>query len=229
MAEDSRVGAVIVAAGESRRMGTLDKVFAPLGGRPLLAWAIDAFQSCPSVDEVVLVLNERNLELGQRLVEEHGWSKVAALCRGGERRQDSVREGLARISGCHWAIVHDGARPCVTPGLIEEVLAAAAESGAAIAAVPVVDTIKLVSGDGFVEETAERSSLWMAQTPQAFRSDIISRAHRQQRGDASDDALMVEGMGHRVRVCRGSYENIKVTTPEDMAMAEALLRKRDRG
>ncbi|MCL0080495.1 2-C-methyl-D-erythritol 4-phosphate cytidylyltransferase [Dehalococcoidia bacterium] len=219
-----KVGAVIAAAGQGQRMSGVDKVFAELGGKPLLARVLDTFQECLVVDEIVLVLGEENLERGRGLVGSHRWPKVTAICPGGERRQDSVKNGLQRLRDCRWVVIHDGARPLVTSDLIERGLAEARESGAAVAAVPVKDTIKRVSRDGWVKETPERDSLWTVQTPQVFLFDLIFRAHQEITEDVSDDATMVERLGHRVKIYRGSYENIKVTTPEDLALAEVILR-----
>lgn len=224
-----KVGAIVVAAGTSRRMGVVDKIFAPLLGKPLLAHTVDVFQRCPTIDEVVIVLSEDKLDEGWRLVKEYRWSKVAEVCPGGVRRQDSVREGLKRLSGCEWAVIHDGARPCLSLGLIEAGLEEARQSGAAIPAIPVTDTIKVISPDSFVAETSPRQGLWAVQTPQVFRFDIIDEAYRKAEGDVTDDATLVENLGYRVKVYPGSYNNIKVTTPEDMALAEAILISREQG
>ncbi|MBT9160839.1 MAG: 2-C-methyl-D-erythritol 4-phosphate cytidylyltransferase [Dehalococcoidia bacterium] len=222
-----RVGAIIVAAGQSQRMSGVDKVFAELGGEPLLARVLDTFQESSVIDEIVLVLGEENLERGRELVSSHQWPKVTAICPGGERRQDSVKNGLRRLGDCQWVVIHDGARPLVDPDLIERGLAEAGESGTAVAAVPVKDTIKRVSRDGFVCQTPERDTLWTVQTPQVFLFDLIFQAHEEITEDVSDDATMVERLGHRVRIYRGSYENIKVTTPEDLALAEVILRRKE--
>ncbi|MCL0050342.1 2-C-methyl-D-erythritol 4-phosphate cytidylyltransferase [Dehalococcoidia bacterium] len=221
-----KVGAVIAAAGQGQRMSGVNKVFAELGEGPLLARVLDTFQECPVVDEIVLVLGEENLERGRGLVGSHRWPKVTAICPGGERRQDSVKKGLQRLRDCRWVVIHDGARPLVTSDLIERGLAEARESGAAVAAVPVKDTIKRVSRDGWVKETPERDSLWTVQTPQVFLFDLIFRAHEEITEDVSDDATMAERLGHRVKIYMGSYENIKVTTPEDLALAEVMLRRK---
>lgn len=210
-------------------MGGVDKIFASLLGKPLLAHSVDVFQQCPAIDEVVIVLSQDKLEAGQRLVREYNWSKVIEVCPGGVRRQDSVREGLKRLSGCQWVVIHDGARPCLGVDLIERGLELARESGAAIAAIPVKDTIKVVSPDAFVEETPLRHSLWTVQTPQVFRFDIIDEAHRKAQGEVTDDATLVEQLGYRVKVYPGSDTNIKVTTPEDLALAEAILKSREQG
>jgi len=218
------VGAVVVAAGRSVRMGGLDKLFAPLGGRPLLARTLTAFQECAAVRRVVLVLAADNLTRGLALAEEEGLSKVRTVCLGGRRRQDSVWEGLEALGPCAWVVVHDGARPLVTPQLIEEGLAAARETGAAVCALPAPDTVKRVDEQGRVLHTLDRRRLWLVQTPQVFRYDILREAHKRSRRAATDDAALVERLGYRVRVYLGSPRNLKVTTPEDLALAEALLK-----
>jgi len=223
---NGKVSALIVAAGTSTRMGGIDKVFAPLNGEPLLAKVMTVFQDCPSIDDIVLVLAKKSLEQGRTLVKERGWSKVVAVCPGGVRRQDSVKEGLRRLVDCDWVVIHDGARPCLSADLIERGLIAAQKTGAAIAGVPVKDTIKIISRRGFVQETPARQCLWAAQTPQVFRYDLITEAYRQADGEVTDDATLVERLGHKVEVYMGSYHNIKVTTPEDLAVAEVLLQKR---
>jgi 2-C-methyl-D-erythritol 4-phosphate cytidylyltransferase len=223
---DGRVGAIIVAAGTSSRMGGIDKVFALLGKEPLLARAVNVFQDCPSVDSIVIVVARKSLAHGRKLVKECGWAKVVAVCPGGPRRQDSVREGLKRLAGCEWVVIHDGARPCVNADLIERGLIAARDTGAAIAGVPVKDTIKVVSRRHLVQQTPDRHSLWAAQTPQVFRYDLIAEAYRQMDGEATDDAALVERLGHKVEVYMGSHRNIKVTTPDDLAIAEVLLQER---
>ncbi len=220
----NKVGAVIVAAGTSSRMGGIDKVFVRIGREPLIAKTVNAFQNSPSIDEIVLVIARKSLGQGRKLVEQYGWTKVIDVCSGGLRRQDSVREGLNRLSDCAWAVIHDGARPCVSIDLIERGIVAARRSGAAIAGVPVKDTIKVVSRRHFVRQTPERHSLWAAQTPQVFRYELIAEAYRQPDTEVTDDAALVEKLGHKVEVFMGSPQNIKVTTPEDLAIAEVFFR-----
>jgi 2-C-methyl-D-erythritol 4-phosphate cytidylyltransferase len=227
MAKDNyrKAGAVIVAAGASKRMGGIDKMFAPLGGKPILAQVIDAFQKCKAIDQIVVVVSKENLKRCQQLVAEQGWSKVIEVCVGGERRQDSVAAGLGRLKQCEWAVIHDGARPLVTTDLIERGLEAARETGAAIAAVPVTDTIKIAGDDKIILETPPRRTLWAAQTPQIFRFGIIEEAYRKANNDVTDDASVVEQLGYKVKLYMGSYDNIKVTTPDDLILAEALWKK----
>ena len=222
------VGAIIVAAGESRRMGGVDKVFAPLGDRPVLVWATYAFQKCPQVDQIVVVVSGEKREQCQRLVPGEGWSKVSDVCAGGRRRQDSAAAGLERLKNCDWVMIHDGARPLVTVDLIERGLEAVKETGAAVAAVPLADTVKVAGNDRIVQQTPSRQNLWAVQTPQVFRIDIITEAYRKAEGDVTDDASLVEQLGYKVKLYMGSYDNIKVTTPYDLALAEVLWRKYER-
>ncbi len=206
-------------------MGGVDKIFTPLLGVPLILHPLRVFNDSPLVDEIALVVAPARVDEARRLVAERGLSKVRAVCAGGARRQDSVRAGLEALSRCDWVLVHDGARCCVPPSLIEAGLEAVRESGAAIAAVPVVDTVKVVA-DQRVQSTLDRSSLWAVQTPQVFRTDLLLEAHRCCQDLVTDDAAMVERLGIPVRVFMGSYDNLKVTTPEDLLLAEAILRAR---
>ncbi len=224
----SKVGAIIVAAGESRRMGGVDKVLALLAGKPILARVVDAFESCDSVTQIVVVVSKQSLDRCQQLVAEEGWSKMTEVCPGGRRRQDSVVAGLSRLSHCDWVVIHDGARPLVTVDMINRGLEAARETGAAVAAVPVKDTIKVAGNDRIVHQTPPRQNLWAVQTPQVFRFDIIAEAYRQAKGEVTDDASLVEQLGYRVKLYMGSYDNIKVTTPDDLALAEVLWQKQGR-
>jgi len=215
-----------LAAGQSRRMDGPDKLFLPLLGAPLLSHTLAAFEAAQSVVSVVLVLSLTNLEQGKALVQKRGFAKVQQICLGGPRRQDSVRAGLEHLAPQPWVIVHDGARPCVEPDLIERGLAEAARWGSAVAAVPAKDTVKLAGDDMTVQKTLERRNLWLAQTPQIFAWDVLHQAHRQADIDVTDDAALVERLGHPVHLYLGSHANMKVTTPEDVLIAEAFLRSR---
>lgn len=221
----SHIEAVIVSAGTGQRMGA-DKAFLPLAGKPLLAWSVDVCQNCELISQIVIVLNESNLDSGHKLVVERGWSKVVEVCPGGKRRQDSVRQGLKRLKACDWVIIHDGARPFLTLTLIQDGLEAARDTGAAVAAVLVKDTIKLGDDGGIVRETLPRQQLWAVQTPQVFRFDIITKAYAQVTDEVTDDASLVERLGYKVKLYMGDYNNIKVTTPQDLALAEVIARNR---
>jgi 2-C-methyl-D-erythritol 4-phosphate cytidylyltransferase len=219
----SRVGAIVVAAGGSQRMNGVDKMMASLGGKPVLVWSVEALQRSPQVDRIVLVNSQPNMEPVQCMVIDQKWTKVAEVCLGGRRRQDSVAAGLKTLGECEWVIIHDGARPFLTADLIDRGLEAARETGAAVAAVPVIDTIKLAGNDRVVIETPPRENLWAVQTPQVFRFAIIKEAYQQVKGDVTDDAMLVEQIGNKVKLFPGSYDNIKITTPHDLAIAEILI------
>ncbi|MDE0823345.1 MAG: 2-C-methyl-D-erythritol 4-phosphate cytidylyltransferase [Dehalococcoidia bacterium] len=224
MSSVSKVGAVIVAAGRSTRMGGVDKTFAPILGIPLIAHTLHRFQLSPRVDQVVLVLAKDSLEQGRKLVQEGGYSKVTSVCSGGRRRQDSVRFGLDLLTACEWVMVHDGARPCFDDAMLQRGLEAAAEFGSAVAGVPVKDTIKRIAENQMVRETPDRAQLWAAQTPQVFRYRTLLEAHKSCNQDVTDDAAMLESLGHPVKMFLGAYENIKVTTADDLLIAEVFLK-----
>jgi 2-C-methyl-D-erythritol 4-phosphate cytidylyltransferase len=220
-----KVGAIIVAAGQSQRMKGLDKMLAPLAGKPILAWSIEVLQKSDRVDSIILVNSQKNLEAVRCLVLDRKWTKVAEVCLGGQRRQDSVAAGLRLLKDCMRVIVHDGARPLLTQDLIDRGLEAVEETGAAAAAVPVTDTIKMADEDLTVIETPPRGRLWAIQTPQVFRFDTLAWAYRQTQEDVTDDASLVELTGQRVKLYMGSYDNIKITTPRDLALAELLIKE----
>ena len=206
-------------------MGGVDKTFAPLLGSALVDHTVSRFESSPIVAEIVLVLAEESLGRGREMVSAGGYSKVSHVVAGGRRRQDSVRNGLLALAPCDCAMVHDGARPVIDDGILERGTRAGLEYGAAVAGVPVKDTIKRVGPGLVIEDTPDRSLLWQAQTPQVFRYELLLEAHRLCEGEFTDDAAMVEWLGHTVRMYEGSYENIKVTTAGDLVIAEAFLRQ----
>ncbi len=225
---DNTAAVIIVAAGTSRRMQGRDKLWLQLAGRITLARTIDVFEASPLIDTIVLVLNAERLEDAAYLREQENWQKIAAVVVGGARRQDSVRIGLDTLTQIaptsSWVMIHDGARPFVTPKMLEAGLDAAQKYQAAIAAVPVKDTIKQVR-DGKVQSTLDRSQLWEVQTPQVFSFPLIYKAHHTsiEPEDVADDAALLEQLGHPVAIFQGSYSNIKITTQEDIFLAETFL------
>jgi len=205
-------------------MAGIDKTFAPVMGIPLVSHTLHRFQLSPRVHQVVLVLAKDSLVQGRRLVQDGNYSKVTDVCVGGRRRQDSVRLGLDLLSACDWVIVHDGARPCFDDAMLQRGLEAATQCGSAVAGMPVKDTIKLVSPNQLVEETPERSRLWAAQTPQVFRRQLLIDAYNQATDEvATDEAQLVEQLGHPVSVIPGWPMNFKITTADDFTMAQAVL------
>ncbi|OUM99237.1 MAG: 2-C-methyl-D-erythritol 2,4-cyclodiphosphate synthase [Paenibacillaceae bacterium ZCTH02-B3] len=227
-----RWGAVIVAAGSGKRMGAREnKVFLPLGGKPILAHALAAFEACAAVESVVVVAAPGERERAAAVCAEAGCRKVSAIVEGGAERQDSVRAGLDALD-TDGVLVHDAARPLITPEKIEACRRAAEACGAAALAVPVHDTIKVTDGRGWIVATPDRRTLWAVQTPQAFRREELAEAHRLAVADgfrATDDAMLLERLGRRVAVVEGDYANVKITTPEDLELAERLLTRRGNG
>ncbi len=228
----ARVAALIPAAGRGLRMGgPVPKQFLALGGRPLLLHSLQILQESSAIQEIILAVpaSERQYCL-EEIVTPHGISKVRKIVPGGDQRQDSVRRALAELGEeVDIVLVHDAVRPFVTSDLIVRVIRAATVHGAAIAALPMRDTVKQVGHDGFIERTIDRRPLWLAQTPQAFRKDWLEEAHHKAELNnvhATDDAHLVELLGRPVMVVEGSGDNIKVTRPEDLDIGEAILNRR---
>jgi 2-C-methyl-D-erythritol 4-phosphate cytidylyltransferase len=225
---NERVGAIIAAAGSSRRAGQ-DKLFATVMGKPLLAWTLETFVHYSGLQRIVVVLRRETMEAGEALLASMHVDGLVVTCVGGERRQDSVRAGLERLEDCEWVLVHDGARPCVTPELIGQGIEAAKRAGAAIPAIQVTETVKEVGESNLIERTLPRSRLWTAQTPQIFRRELLVQAHEEfSEETVTDDAELLERMGHAVWVFPGDPSNLKVTTAGDLVLAEALLQARAR-
>jgi 2-C-methyl-D-erythritol 4-phosphate cytidylyltransferase/2-C-methyl-D-erythritol 2,4-cyclodiphosphate synthase len=226
-----RAAAIVVAAGRGRRLGGAgNKVFLPVAGRPILWWTLRAFQRCDAVAEAVLVVGEEDVAAASQLVEAAAFQKVTAICPGGAERGDSVRAGLAHIPPDAGVVaIHDGARPLVTQALITACVEAAERHGAVIPAVPVVDTLKRAGPDETISATVDRAELRAAQTPQTFRRSLLVEAYARAQADGyagTDDAGLVERLGHPVHLIPGEPDNLKVTLPEDMERAAALLEHR---
>ena len=226
------VTAIVPAAGGGTRIaGALPKQYLPLAGIPLLTRTLQALRASPRVDRLILVVPPgHEVRCRVEILEPFGLA-VDAMVPGGEDRQASVYAGLQRVSlDTDLILVHDGARPFINPAVIQAVVAAAAEAGAAVAAIPVTDTIKVAGPDGWLLETPDRGRLWAAQTPQVFRTALLREAHARALRDgfrSTDDSALVERLGHPVRLVPGSPENLKITTSADLALADQILRARD--
>ncbi len=224
--------AIILAAGQGKRMAAgCNKQFLTLGDRPVLAQTLAVFEACPAITCCIVVARaEECAYCQQEIVQAYHLQKVIAVVAGGAGRQDSVYQGLKALpKDCSYVAVHDGARPLVTAELIMQILAEARPDCGAIPGVPVKDTIKRVSQEGLVLETPARESLWNVQTPQIFERRQLMAAYETALAEGyygTDDASLVEHLGGAVRIVPGSYDNIKLTTPEDMPLAENILRRR---
>jgi len=231
-----RVAAIIPAAGIGRRMHkALPKQYLTLGGRPLLAITLSVFEQLPEITEITVVAQPAALEYCQKqVITPFGFKKVLRLVPGGKERQDSVYNALKvlqRQNDWDLYLVHDGVRPFVTSAEVRRVLEAAARHGAAILACPAQDTVKAVTKAGQIQKTLNRREIWLAQTPQAFRAPILWRAFTEAYGRGfygTDEASLVEALGLPVRVEPGSPLNMKITTPEDLILAAAILQARER-
>lgn len=222
------VSAIIVAAGQGVRMGnSIPKQYLMLGDHPILAYSLMAFSACNSVDKLYLVIPESDIDCCRhKIVLPLKLAIDIQLVPGGSQRQLSVYNGLRKIEDRQGIVViHDGVRPFVKPDHIQICIQGAMETGACILAVPVADTLKKVNSSGLIDDTIERKGVWQAQTPQAFEYELIIQAHEKARVDgfiASDDALLVERLGKKIKIVAGNRNNFKITTPEDLRIAQAI-------
>ncbi|MBU8855448.1 2-C-methyl-D-erythritol 4-phosphate cytidylyltransferase [Priestia megaterium] len=219
---------IVLAAGQGKRMKAgRNKQFLTIQNVPLIIHTLQKFEQDPWCSGIVLVVNEKEVEIFEELLTEYPIQKVQSLTVGGDERQHSVYNGLKSLKQAQMVLIHDGARPFVQQNTIHELVEKAASDKAAVLAVPVKDTIKRVE-QGTVIETVERSSLWAIQTPQAFLFDVVMDAHEKAKTNeylGTDDASLVEKAGQKVSIVEGNYDNIKLTTPEDLLYAEAILTK----
>ena len=223
--------AIIPAAGSSKRMqNNISKQYLLLDGIPVLARTLEIFQRSPNIDEIFLIVPEMDIDYAHKdIVDRYDISKVSNILAGGKERQDSVRNGIDALRSDHDVVViHDGVRPFISEELVRSAILEAARSQAVTVGVPVKDTVKSVDGHGIVVETLNRNHLWLTQTPQAFERDVIKKAYEAAYRDnyyGTDDAALVERIGVKVMMIRGSYDNIKITTKDDIMLAEVFIRR----
>ena len=224
--------AIVLAAGQGKRMHSkIQKQFLEIQGYPVLYYSLKCFQDSTLVDDIILVTGEDMISYCKKnIVERYSFTKVSNIIAGGKERYDSVYQGLCACVETDYVFIHDGARPFITEEILERGLKGAKETGACVVGMPSKDTVKLSDAEGFVDTTPERSQVWTVQTPQIFSYDLIRRAHESIRkkdmSAITDDAMVVEQeSGVKVRLAEGSYQNIKITTPEDLDVAEVFLKK----
>lgn len=229
---ECRNTAIVLAAGQGKRMHSkIQKQFMELNGMPVLCYSLRCFQESPLIRDIILVTGEEYVSwCKEEIVEKYGFTKVSAVVSGGKERYDSVYKGLRACKDTEYVLIHDGARPFIDNGIIERGLMAAAQTGASVVGMPSKDTVKIADAEGNVSETPDRSSVWIVQTPQIFRYPLIYDAYtsilKKEMTGITDDAMVAEHeTGVKIRFSEGSYRNIKITTPEDLVIAEAFLRE----
>ena len=229
----NNICAVIVAAGSGKRMGAKEnKVFLNLFDKPILAYTLEIFQQCKSIDSIVLVTRECDIGLCQNIISRYNITKTENIVVGGTTRQQSVYNGLNKVcKNTDIVVIHDGARALIEKNQIEETIKYAKEYGASAVGVKCKDTLKQIDQNGFIANTINREVTYNIQTPQTFKYDIILSAHKKAIEDdfeTTDDCAVAEHCGVRIKLAEGSYDNIKLTTPEDLTVAENILRRRER-
>jgi 2-C-methyl-D-erythritol 4-phosphate cytidylyltransferase len=225
-----KADAIIVSAGKGQRFveGT-KKQFFLLADKPILTHTLDKFENCPLIDSILLVVGQEDMDYClKEIIEKNRYRKISQIVPGGKRRQDSVKNGMDALSrDANIVVIHDGVRPFVTRGMIEDSIHSAQRFGAVVLAMPVKETIKIANADGTVLKTLDRESLWQIQTPQTFQAHVIKEAYQKATENGfvgTDDASLVERLGMKVHILPGSYTNIKITTPEDLILASLFLR-----
>lgn len=229
MANRHKTQVIIAAAGDGVRLkAPCAKAFAELCGKPLLFYSLNVFEQCPLIDSVILVAHPQGLSIAEQIIQNFHFEKVRQVVAGGQTRVDSVRKGLLVLDAdTRFVAIHDAARPLISAGIVEEALRVCYDEKAVIVAVPVKSTIKRVDPKArTVVDTIDRENLWEIQTPQVFSRELIEEAHNHAAShNATDDAMLVEEIGAPVRIVDGDYRNIKVTTPEDLLIAEMYIKK----
>lgn len=233
--ERKRCTAIVLSAGQGKRMGTsIQKQYIELKGKPIVYYALEAFQNSALIDEIIMVVGKGQEEYCRKeIVEKYHLDKVREITEGGAERYDSVYSGLQRVRHDGYVLVHDGARPFVAEAVIQRIYDAVCNYPACVVGMPVKDTIKIVDKEKYTKETPNRSFVWQIQTPQAFDILLIRDAYEKfmqsEQKNITDDAMVVESvLGMKSKLVEGSYENIKITTPEDLEIAEVFLKRREK-
>lgn len=229
---EKKTAAIVLAAGQGKRMNSkIQKQFLHIKEKPVLYYSLSCFQNSPLIDKIVVVTGEESIEFCKNeIIDKYGITKVQAVAAGGKERYDSVYQGLLACEDCDYVYIHDGARPFVSETMIARAQKAVEETGACVIGMPSKDTVKIADENGMVQSTPDRSRVWVIQTPQVFSYKEIRGAHEAaRRSDMSgitDDAMVMEAYGNlKIKLVEGDYTNIKITTPDDIALAEKILEK----
>jgi len=226
----SNTSVIIVAAGKGKRMNiSVNKQFIDISGKPLIARTIEKFQNLKFINEIIVVVGEDEIDYCKKnIIERYNFTKVSKIIAGGSERQESVYNGIKNVnSSSEIIMIHDGARPFIPDDIVYNAIEETKKNDATVVAVPVKDTIKIVSEKGFIEKTLDRSVIWSMQTPQTFKKDLIVMAHEKALKNnflGTDDSVLAEQVGYQVKIVKGSFLNIKITTQEDLITAEAIIK-----
>lgn len=228
--EQKKCTAIVLAAGQGKRMHSkVQKQFLEIGQKPIVYYSLHCFQESPRIQEIILVTSKEMIPYCEKeIVEKYGFGKVTRIVEGGKERYDSVYAGLKACKDTDFVFIHDGARPFITVEMVERGYQAVVKTGACVLGMPSKDTVKLADEEGYIKETPDRKIVWNVQTPQIFSYKLICTAYgsmqQKDMSNVTDDAMVVEQeTGTRILLVEGSYQNIKITTPEDLAVAEAFL------
>lgn len=229
--QETKCTAIVLAAGQGKRMGTqIHKQYLELNGKPVLYYSLYAFEQSDLIDDIILVVGENQIEYCEtEIVSKYDFKKIKKIVQGGAERYHSVWNGLQEVDE-GYVFIHDGARPFLNEEILARAYKVVQECKACVVGMPTKDTIKITDGEGFVADTPDRSKVWMIQTPQVFETALVKKAYeklmKQTQANVTDDAMVVEQMlGDKVKLVEGSYENIKITTPEDLQIATIFIEK----
>ena len=220
------IGVILLAAGSSTRMDGDDKIFMPIYNNPLLYYSLKEFNNSCHISSISIVLNEKNYQTGMTYIKSLNFDKVTSICIGGSRRQDSVLNGLNALGKHDFVLIHDAARPCINQCFINRAIESVTQFNASIPVIPSTDTLRTLSDDDFADKIVDRETIWITQTPQCFSYELISEALSTSIDSVTDDAMLVQKLGVKIKTFKGSKANIKVTTNDDIAMVKSIIKEK---
>lgn len=218
------IGVILLAAGSSTRMDGNDKIFMPIYSKPLLYYSLKEFNDSPQISSITVVFSETNHAYGMTYIESLNLKKVKSTCIGGPRRQDSVLNGLHALGKQDFVLIHDAARPCINQCVISRGVESVIQFDASIPVIPSTDTLRTLSDENFADKIVDRETIWITQTPQCFSYELILKALTATIDSVTDDAMLVQKLGVKIKTFKGSKSNIKVTTNDDIAMVKSIIK-----
>ena len=220
------IGVILLAAGSSTRMDGDDKIFMPIYNNPLLYYSLKEFNNSCHISSISIVLNEKNYQTGMTYIKSLNFDKVTSICIGGSRRQDSVLNGLNALGEHDFILIHDAARPCINQCIINRGIEGVIKFNASIPVIPSTDTLRTLRDEEFADKVIDRETIWITQTPQCFSYELILKALTATEVSVTDDAMLVQKLGVNIKTFKGSKNNIKVTTSDDIAMVKSIIKEK---